>query len=366
MDVAATLPDRSEFAAPTRIVAFRGCVRARLPDELAALMPTRVAVIADRGFAEAGLLEPLLAAAPDAPLATCALIGEDPDLDEAESAATAALELDAGAVLAVGGGSALCAAKAAAIRLSNPPPLTAYAGSGRLVRPPAPVIAVPTTAGSGSEVSNVVVLHEQGMARHLVIRGRGYEPPVALLDGDLIATLPPRPMIAAALDALTHALEALWVRTASSFTDALALAAAATVTSVLPRVLDDDRDAAQELIEASAIANLACGNTGLGLVHALSSAASVRLAHGRQNGVLLPHVAAFNRPMLRPGVARIVDGLAGLYDRIGFEARFADGELGPGDADAMVGAALANPFRELNCRPADESDLRALVRAAGA
>lgn len=366
MDAAATLPDRSEFAAPTRIVAFRGCARARLGDEVAALMPTRVAVIADRGFADAGLLEPLLAAAPDARLATCALIGEDPDLDEAERAAAAALELEAGAVLAVGGGSALCAAKAAAIRLSNPPPLTAYAGSGRLVRPPVPVIAVPTTAGSGSEVSNVVVLHEQGMARHLVIRGRGYEPPVALLDGDLIATLPPGPMIAAALDALSHALEALWVRTASSFTDALALAAASTIATALPRALEGDRDAAQELIEASAIANLACGNAGLGLVHALSSAASVRLPHGHQNGVLLPHVAAFNGPVLRAVVALIVEGLDPLYERIGFVARFAGGELTPAGADAMVAAALDNPFRELNCRLAGEPDLRAILHAAGA
>ncbi|MGH2872227.1 MAG: iron-containing alcohol dehydrogenase, partial [Solirubrobacteraceae bacterium] len=343
-----------------------GCVAASLGAELRALRVPTVAVIADRGFADAGLLESLLGAAPDPRLAVCALISEDPDLAEAERAAAAALELGAGAVLAVGGGSALCAAKAAAIRLSNPPPLTAYAGSDRLDRPPVPVIAVPTTAGSGSEVSNVVVLHEPGRARHLVIRGRGYEPRVALLDGDLLASLPPGPLIAAALDALSHALEALWVATASSFTDALAQAAAATIADALPRALEGDRDEAQALIEASASANLACGNAGLGLVHALSSAASVRLPHGRQNGVLLPHVAAFNGPMLRPAVARTVELLGGLYEPIGFGARFADGELDAGDADAMVAAALANPFRELNCRPAGEPELRAILRAAGA
>jgi alcohol dehydrogenase class IV len=362
-----TLPEPSEFTVPTRIVAFAGCVRARLADELRAVGGDRPVVIADRGLAAAGVLEQVLDQARGAPV--CALIGEDPDVAESERAAEEALAAGATAILAVGGGSAMCAAKAAAIRLRNPAPLDAYAGSGRLPARPAPVIAVPTTAGSGSEVSNVVVLHDPRHVRHLTIRGRGYEPRVALLDGELLRTLPRRPMITAALDALTHALEALWVHGASGFTDPLALAAAQTIRQALPRALEEDRRDRrdlwlQQLIEASAIANLACGNAGLGLVHALSSAATVRLAHGYQNGVLLPHVAEFNRPLLRPAVGVEVDGLPSLYERIGFAPRFAAGDLSPADVDAMIAAALANPFRESNCRVAIAADLRAIVSAA--
>jgi alcohol dehydrogenase class IV len=307
----------------------------------------------DRGFAHAGLLEPILEGAPGARL--CALIGEDPDVAECESAATAARKAGAGAVLAIGGGSALCAAKAVAILLTNPGPLGDYEGIGRLESPPALAVAVPTTAGSGSEVSNVVVLHDPGRERHLVIRGRGYEPRVAILDGELLRTLPRAPMIAAALDALSHALESGWARGGTSVTRALAPAAGATLRRALPRVLAGDVDAMQELVEASAIANLACGNSGLGLVHALSSAPSVHLPHGYQNGVLLPHVARFN------GAEEELDG---LYAQIGFEARFRPGELSAQDVAAMVAAAMSNPFRANNVRESDETDLRTILARA--
>ena len=339
-----------EFAAPTRIVAGRGAVASVLETEVAAMGAGTVAVIADRGFAHAGLLEPIVDGVPGARL--CALIGEDPDVAECETAATAAREAGASAVLAIGGGSALCAAKAVAILLTNPGPLGDYEGVGRLESPPAPAIAVPTTAGSGSEVSNVVVLHDPGRERHLVIRGRGYEPRVAILDGELLRTLPRAPMIAAALDALSHALESGWARGGSSLTRALALAASATLRTALPRALAGDVDSMQELIEASAIANLACGNSGLGLVHALSSAPSVHLPHGYQNGVLLPHVARFN------GAGEELDG---LYSEIGFEARFRPGELSARDLDAMVAAAMSNPFRANNVRESGEADLRAIL-----
>jgi alcohol dehydrogenase class IV len=355
-----------EFAAPTRIVAGRGCVAERLGEEVAALGAEAVAVVADRGLAASGVLAGIVPRVDGVSLEICGLIGEDPDVAECERAASAALEFGAGAVLAIGGGSALCAAKAVAIRLRNPAPLSLYEGSGRLSAPPAPSIAVASTAGSGSEVSNVVVLHDPGRPRHLVIRGRGYEPVVAMLDGELLATLPPRPMIAAALDALSHALESLWVRGSSRFTGALALAAAAALRGALPLALAGDVDAMQVLIEASAMANLACGNSGLGLVHALSSSVEVHLAHGYQNGVLLPHVAGFNREFVAGPVVAEIDALAALYEEIGFDARFAAGEVSAAGAEAMVAAAMDNPFRLNNRREAGEDELRELLAAAGA
>ena len=342
-----------EFAAPTRIVAGRGAVAIALAAEVTAIGAGTVGVIADRGFAQTGLLDPIIEGVPGARL--CALIGEDPDVAECESAAGAARGAGASAVLAIGGGSALCAAKAVAILLTNPGSLGGYEGIGRLESPPAPSVAVPTTAGSGSEVSNVVVLHDPGRERHLVIRGRGYEPRVAILDGELLLTLPRAPMIAAALDALSHALESGWARRATSVTRALAVAAQATLRSALPRALAGDVDSMQALIEASAIANLACGNSGLGLVHALSSAPSVHLPHGYQNGVLLPHVARFN------GAGHELDE---LYAEIGFEARFRRGELSARDLDAMVAAAMSNPFRANNVRESGETDLREILARA--
>jgi alcohol dehydrogenase class IV len=356
----------SQFAAPTRIVAGRGCVAASLGEELRALGAATVAVVADRGFAACGALDGVLAAVSGVAVPVCGLVGEDPGVGDCEAALARAVETGASAVLAIGGGSALCAGKAVAIRMRNAGALSGYEGVGRLDALPAPTVAVPTTAGSGSEVSNVTVLHEPGRERHLVIGGHGYAPAVALLDGELLATLPRRPMIAAALDALSHALESLWVRGSSRFTGAMALAAAGDIRAALPRALGGDRAAMQQLIEASAMANLACGNSGLGLVHALTSAPAVTLPHGYQNAVLLPHVAAFNREHVAPLVAAEIDGLAALYDEVGFEARFAAGEVGADGARAMVAAAMSNPMRQNNRREASEEELSGMLGAAGA
>jgi alcohol dehydrogenase class IV len=355
-----------DFGILTHIVAGRGCLAERLGDEVARLGVPTVAVIADRGLADAGVLEAILTHVGEVHAPVCALVDEDPGIDEAEAAAQAAIEHGAHGVLAIGGGSALCAGKAAAIRLTNAGPLATYEGRNRLSAPPAPTVAVPTTAGSGSEVSTVVVLHDPHHAQNVIIRGRGYEPQAALLDGEVLRTLPPGPMIAAALDALSHALEALWSTGATRFTDALAFAAARSIRSALPRSLDGDRDAMQELIEASAMANLACGNSDLALVHALSSSPVVHLPHGHQNGVLLPHVAAFNEPGLRPEVRAEVDQLQPFYDRIGARTTFADGELSADGAASMVVAAMENPLRSNNVVAAGEEELRDLLARAGA
>jgi alcohol dehydrogenase class IV len=170
----------------------------------------------------------------------------------------------------------------------------------------------------------------------------------------------------AALDALSHALEALWARKATRFTDAMAVAAADLIRDALPGALRREDDAMQALMEASAMANLACGNAELGLVHALTSAPDVHLPHGYQNGVLLPHVAAFNLPALRGPAADQAGRVDELYREIGFRARFERGEVSAGDAELMVTAALGNPFRANNRREADAEDLRALLVEAGA
>jgi alcohol dehydrogenase class IV len=352
------------FRAGTQIVAGLGCVEERLAGELQALGARRVAVVYDAGLAAAGLLEPVLAAAGEVELHRCEGVGVDPDIAAAERLALDAVEAGADSVLAIGGGSALCAAKAVSVRLRNPAPLERYAGVGNLPRDPAPTVAIPTTAGSGSEVSTVVVLHDERLAQHLVIRGEGYEPEVALLDGTLLRTLPHDPLLFAALDALSHAYEALWARGASRFTDAMALSAAGLIRENLGAGLDHRDDALQTLLEASAMANLACGNSRLALIHALTSSPEVHLPHGYQNGVLLPHVAAFNAPLLDEAAKREIDHLPALLDQIAFKPRFKDGELSDADAASMVAAALENPFTANNLREAGEPELQALLAAA--
>jgi alcohol dehydrogenase class IV len=120
------------------------------------------------------------------------------------------------------------------------------------------------------------------------------------------------------------------------------------------------------LLEASAMANLACGNSGLGLVHALSIATAVRLPHGYQNGVLLPAVAAFNYPFVSPDIQALIDRLAPLYDKIEFRPRFAHDDLDGTMVDAMVDVAFNSPLHINNVRHAGRRDLCEILVRAGA
>jgi alcohol dehydrogenase class IV len=328
----------------------------------------RAAVVCDEGVASAGLLDSILEGIPSDRVAARLLVKPDPSINDAEAAGTRAREAGADSVLAIGGGSGLAVGKAVAVRLSLDQPLSTVAsGPPPGARDPAPTLAVPTTAGSGSEVSSVFVLRDPARPAAVVFRGRGYAPRVTVLDGTVLRSLPRAPMIYAALDSLSHSLEALWTHGASRFTDALARAAADDVFAALPgAVAEREPGSLQTLLEASAMANLACGSSGLGLVHALSLATAVRLPHGYQNGVLLPAVGAFNSPCLRPDVRARVDRLESLYAEIGFTDRFRAGEVEPTGGDAMAEVALASPLHANNVRAASLDDVRAILARVGA
>jgi alcohol dehydrogenase class IV len=358
------MSDVRAFSAPTRIVAGLGALD-RLAGELQALGARTVGVVCDEGVAGAGLLDDMLAAMGTDAVVRLPLVRPDPLVGDVEDAAAVARAQDCDAVVGIGGGSALALAKAVALLLGNDSPITRYAGWNAAPAAPAPVIALPTTAGSGSEVSNALVLHDPAQESIVVIRGHGYEPRVAILDGLLLRTLPAGPLVDAALDALSHAVEALSVRGASMFTDALALAAADSLCAVLPRVLETRTDEdLQTLLEASAMANLACGSSGLGLVHALSSATRLQVPHGRANGVLLPWVAAFNRNALRPLALAEADRIVPLYERIGFEPSFRPGELDDDAVASVIEVALASPLHLNNSRHATAEELAELLASA--
>lgn len=361
----------SFFRLPTRVVTGLGS-SSRIGSELAALGVTKVAVVADQGISDAGLLSQILRDSGDLNVAYTALIPVNPGTVTVEQAAAEARAAGCDGVLAIGGGSALGAGKAIGIRLTNGEPIVSYEGNGLVDNPPAPLIAVPTTAGSGSEVSNALVLHDNDRDREIIVRGVGCEPNVAVLDGRVLRGLPGTPLLYAGLDALTHAFEALWARGSNSITDCLALGAIPAILETLPIAADGARTGRNEsgehdailhrLLEASSQANMACGNSGLGLVHALSSSPQVKLPHGFQNGVLLPWAAEYNLEFMSAG-QDLVPLLAGFYDRVGFSPRFVANTAA---AESMVAAATGHPFRANNARASTDDHLFEILNKAGA
>lgn len=360
------------FSIGTKVVMGIGSLAA-LPSEIVRLNGTRAAIVADRGVAASGLLDDIVHGVDPSTISVRLLIDPDPDAATAENAARAARASNCDLVIAVGGGSALGAAKAVAIRLTNWQDIAYFEGLDEAPNEPAPTIAIPTTAGSGSEVSKVLVLHEAGRDAEMVIRLEGEQPRVAILDGTVLRKLPRRPMLYAGLDALSHCLESLWAQRSTMFTAGLAKEAAMGLLNHLPGAIAGvangsnaygDNDATlQALLEASAAANMACGNSGLALVHALSAAPSVHLPHGLQNGILLPHVARFNEAVADTDACEIAAGLPDLYENVSFDPSFPAGTAGTGLVKAMVKASANHPFRRNNRRPSSDDDLLELLKS---
>lgn len=337
------------YACETRIVSGLGCI-SQLAPELRNYDIVRPALVVDSGIAEAGLLAQWLDPA-IIQFAVEILAPMNPDLNAVRKGIDIARAHKCDGIVVIGGGSSICLGKAIALMLTNPGDVLDYEGSEKMQSKPLPTICAPTTAGSGSEVSRVLVLHEHGRPTEIVIRGFGTEPRVALLDGNLLRTCPRKPMLDAALDAITHACESLWSRRRTLITDALAEKALDTMLTHLPSALDDrDANALQAILEASSVANLACGNTGLALIHALTMSPDVPLAHGYQNGCLLLAVAAFNRPFMDVKHQKLVDCLKPLFEKLDWPGTYGEEEIDDHNAFLMVRASSGNPFRANNIR----------------
>lgn len=219
---------------------------------------------------------------------------------------------DVDGVICIGGGSVMCTGKGIAIVATNRKPMRDCTGVGRFDRKALPMIMVPTTAGSGSEVSQWTIVKDE--ERHLKLLGGGplSFPDAAILDPVTLASLPMRVAALPAVDALTHGVEAYLSGIASPLTDAIALGAVREQYGSLRASINSDDPAAREAnLVASCMANIACGNARLGHGHALSLPLEghMDLPHPYGVGVLLPHVITFNLAVLPHKVAPLAEAL---------------------------------------------------------
>jgi alcohol dehydrogenase len=207
-------------------------------------------------------------------------------------------ELGADCLVSVGGGSAIDTAKGIAIVLKEGGELQDYAGFQVLTRPQTPHIVIPTTAGTGSEVTYVAVIKDHLEGRKLIFGDYNILPNVAILDPKMTEGLPPRLTAATGMDAMCHAIEALHSLQKEPIADGMALHAIKLIKEFLPRAVQNGKDmlVRGQMLIAANMAGAAFSNAQLGMVHALAHTvgAKFKVHHGLANSILLPPCLKYN------------------------------------------------------------------------
>jgi alcohol dehydrogenase len=287
------------FNLPTR-VRFGFGVSAELGGSVEDLGVARVLVVTDPGVRAAGLLDGPLASLAAAGIEATVFdsISGNPRDHECLAAAEAGRTFGAEAVVGVGGGSPMDAAKTAAVLLTNGGSPQDWEYPAQPAVDPLPIVAVPTTAGTGAEVTFYAVVTDTARKFKMSLFDTRIAPRAALVDPALTMTMPPAVTAATGMDALTHAVEAFTGNLAHPITDALAKEAIGLIARWLPSAVRDgsDRDAREGMMLGSLLAGMAFGNTDVAAVHCLAEAIGGRYdtPHGVANSVFLPHVFAFN------------------------------------------------------------------------
>ena len=203
-------------------------------------------------------------------------------------------------VIALGGGSPIDSAKAIAILGKYGGEMRDYKFPRIVDEPGLPVIAIPTTAGTGSEVTRVTIISDEITDEKMMCLGIGFMPTVALVDYDLSISVPARTTADTGIDAMTHAIEAYVSKKASAYTDTQAIAAMKLIGPNLRKVYHNggDRDAREQMMLGSTLAGAAFSNASVALVHGMSRpiGAAYHVPHGLSNAMLLPAVTEFSIP----------------------------------------------------------------------
>ena len=292
------------FQLPTKII-FGQPAQEALPAELAGLDAGKALLVSDKELERVGLVGQIQGALQKAgiDIISYTAVSSNPTTDEVMAGLKLANDHQADAIIALGGGSPIDVAKGIALLLANGGTYADYQWGGKAITKRSwPLIAVPTTAGTGSEVSKVAVVSDpenpfkKGVLNPLMF------PQIAVIDPELTRGLPPNLTAATGMDAFIHALEAYIGKRANPFTDQFALGAMQAAWTYLPRATSngDDMEARRHMMLAALWGGMAMDHAGLGLIHALSGplTSHLHLHHGLANAIILPHVVRFNLPSI--------------------------------------------------------------------
>ena len=364
----------------------------RLPALIEGAGGARAFIVTDPGVRGSGVVDRVLGilAAAGIPTGVFAEVEPNPGASTVERGAAAlrAFGTDGTIVVPVGGGSAMDTAKALSLRSVNDAPVWELGYDNPGLTPGRPLIAVPTTAGTGAETNSFGVITDETAGRKSYVGHPSLLPVATILDPELTVGLPPAATAATGIDALTHALESLLSANPNPFAEALALAAIRAIGEWLRRAVavGSDLEARSAMLMASHLAGLGqASGTGVGLVHALGHALGTRgrLPHGLALAVVLPEVLTFYRGVRdrELALAGVALAIASPTDDAGTAAEAAIGavrrlcadvglllalrSLGFDDAglDQVVEDALADPAIRNSPRLPTRGEARAILAA---
>ncbi|CBL45652.1 Predicted iron-containing alcohol dehydrogenase [gamma proteobacterium HdN1] len=307
-----------EFFCPVKTIAGHKALE-HMPFELQALGSSRPLIITDVGVRKAGLLEQVLPVFKEAGTEIADIydnVPPDSSTDTVTEIAALYRSKNADSIIAIGGGSVIDTSKGVNILVSEGgDDIHKYSGAGVLTRPLKPLFVVPTTAGTGSEVTAIAVVSDCKTGAKLPFASQFLLPNAAVLDPRMTLTLPPAITAATAMDAMTHAMESYICLAKNPLSDAYGTQAIRKISENILHVMDNPQDAngRLELALAATMAGIAFSNSMVGLVHALGHAlgAICHLPHGICMNIFLPYVLEYNMETSSELIGELLLPLAG-------------------------------------------------------
>jgi alcohol dehydrogenase len=337
---------------------------------------TKVLLVTDPGILAAGHAERVRDSLSEAKVQTIlfASVHENPTTSDIDACLKAAKSEGIDGIVGLGGGSSMDTAKGCNFLLTNGGRMQDYWGVGKAARPMLPFIAIPTTAGTGSECQSFALIADSETHQKMACGDPKAAARIAILDPLLTVSQPPRVAACTGIDALSHALETAVTRKRNAFSLSYSRESFRLCDSSLPRVLraGGDLEARAGMLLGAALAGLAIENSMLGAAHAAANplTAHFQLVHGYAVGVMLPAVIRFNAAdadtakvydELAPGLGKKLDGLLNLA---GIPRSLADCGVTPSAIPQLAAEAAKQWTAGFNPRPASEADFLKMYEAA--
>jgi alcohol dehydrogenase len=285
-----------KFHVPTQIYFGSGAL-----SQLRQVIPnvkSRFFLVTDPGIKKTGIVDTVISQVNI--IDTFDEVEQNPVSTTINRAAQAVRAVNPDIIIGVGGGSSMDAAKAIALLATNPGTIEQYEGKSTYRHPPLPVIAIPTTCGTGSEVTWVAVITDPERKFKMSIKGPHIFPAIAVIDPDVLRSLPQHLIASTGMDALTHAIEAYTAKPRTVLTDIFARKAVSYIFKSLRKVYTDitNKKARENIMLGSTLAGIAFGNSDVGAVHCIAESIGglYNVPHGVANSMFLPVVMEFNFP----------------------------------------------------------------------